>query len=90
MEKETPVDERSKAIRITPQRQDIPAAAAATELCPTLRIELESDDETDDDEAVTTTEAAGINGQQQAQPTPRGKTPATVLDVRNAVGERRF
>ena len=34
------------AIRITPQREDIPAAAAATELCPTLRVELDSDDET--------------------------------------------
>ena len=41
---------QSGAIRITPQREDIPAAAAATELCPALRVELESDDETDDDE----------------------------------------
>ena len=66
-------------IRITPQREDIPAAAAATELCPALRIELESDDETNDDEVVTATETAGMNDQQEAQPTPRGKTPATVL-----------
>ena len=64
---------QSGAIRITPQREDIPAAAAATELCPALRIELESDDETNDDEVATATETAGMNDQQEAQPTPRGK-----------------
>ena len=66
---------QSGAIRITRQREDIPAAAAATELCPALRLELESDD--DNDAEAVTAETDEIND--QPGPTPRGKTPATVL-----------
>ena len=71
---------QSGAIRITTQSKDIPAASAATELCPTLRIELESDDDdTNDEQAVTDAEDDEISGHPQGAPTPRGKTPATVL-----------
>ena len=45
-----------------------------------LRIELESDDDdTNDDQPVTDTGDDEISGHPQGAPTPRGKTPATVL-----------